>query len=273
MKKIITIVIAIALVACTACCFVGCNKNETIVIGYDNGFPPMGFVDENGNDVGFDLDLAKATFEEIGVDIEFKVINWSLKETLLNSCEIDVIWNGYTITDARRKLVSFSVPYLKNSQCIVVRKNSPLTSIAEIASNNAQIVVQSGSSAVEAMYENALLSSRITKTGDLFTTDDLISETDNNVQALQALESQAADAFATDYVLANYLINTEANQGKYIILTGEENELWAEEYGIGVRKEDTKLLSDINEALNTLKENGKLAEIAGNWGLADALLI
>lgn len=277
MKKIAVVLILLAVICVSAFSMAACEKEDTIIVGYDNGFPPMGFQDKDGKDVGFDLDLAKAVFDEMGKKVEFRVIDWKLKETLLNLKEIDVIWNGYTITNERKELVNFSIPYMKNSQCVVVKSDDTVNTIEGI--KDYAIVVQSGSSAIQAMYENEFLQDSIkrTQTNDdnenpLYIywpkSDSNVSGADTNVLCLQAVENGEAQASVMDYVLANYLINTSENKGKFRII---DEYLWEEEYGVGVRKEDTELLDGINKALIKLRDNGELNKIAQKWGLEDAL--
>ena len=91
-------------------------------LGLDADFAPMGFTDDNGEIVGFDIDLAKAVGEKMGVDVEVKPIDWDSKDMELSSGKIDVIWNGFSITDERRQEVLFSNPYLSTKQSIVVKK-------------------------------------------------------------------------------------------------------------------------------------------------------
>lgn len=93
-------------------------------LGLDADFAPMGFTDDNGEIVGFDIDLAKAVGEKMGVDVEVKPIDWDSKDMELSSGKIDVIWNGFSITDERRQEVLFSNPYLSTKQSIVVKKGS-----------------------------------------------------------------------------------------------------------------------------------------------------
>ena len=95
------------------------KKTEKLIIGIDDTFAPMGFRDENNEIVGFDIDMANAAGEKMGVDIKFQPIDWKTKENELNSGRIDLIWNGYTITDERKEKVLFTKPYLKNSQVVV----------------------------------------------------------------------------------------------------------------------------------------------------------
>jgi len=102
------------------------NGKEKLVIGIDDTFAPMGFRDENNEIVGFDIDLAKATGEKMGREVVIQPIDWSTKEAELSSGRIDLIWNGYTITEERKKKVLFTKPYLANSQVVATLKDSPI---------------------------------------------------------------------------------------------------------------------------------------------------
>src|SRR5689334_509295 len=112
MKRIVTIILAIAAVfsLLTACSgkTSGNGNDKTLVIGIDDKFAPMEFRDENNKIVGFDIDLAKAAAEKMGKKVQFQPIDWSTKESELSSGRIDLIWNGYTITDERKKKVLFT---------------------------------------------------------------------------------------------------------------------------------------------------------------------
>ncbi|MDD4504166.1 MAG: transporter substrate-binding domain-containing protein, partial [Clostridiaceae bacterium] len=108
------------------------DKTE-LVLGLDDTFAPMGFRDEKGELVGFDIDLANEVASRIGVTLKFQPIDWSMKETELNAGNIDFIWNGYSITDERKEKVAFSKPYLENSQIIVTLADSPVNTKADLA--------------------------------------------------------------------------------------------------------------------------------------------
>lgn len=97
---------------------------DKLVIGVDDTFAPMGFRDENNDLVGFDIDLAQAVADKLGVEVEFQVINWDMKEQELIQGNVDLIWNGYTITDARKEQVAFTNPYLDNKQVVVTMADS-----------------------------------------------------------------------------------------------------------------------------------------------------
>ena len=113
-------------------------------LGLDADFAPMGFTDDNGEIVGFDIDLAKAVGEKMGVNVEVKPIDWDSKDMELSSGKIDVIWNGFSITDERRQEVLFSNPYLSTKQSIVVKKGSDITKKADLAGK--KIALQDGDS-------------------------------------------------------------------------------------------------------------------------------
>ena len=127
-KKIISNIILGGSILSLSISLFGCSKSneiestlskDTLIVGMDDAFAPRGFKDENGEITGFDVDLAKALATKLDKEVEFQPIDWTMKETELNSGNIDLIWNGYTINDDRKKKVDFSVPYLKNQQVIV----------------------------------------------------------------------------------------------------------------------------------------------------------
>ncbi len=105
------------------------GDKEVLIIGIDDQFPPMGFRDENNEIVGFDIDYARAAAEYMGVEVEFQPIDWKTKETELTSGRIDLIWNGYTITEERKEKVNFTEPYLENAQVIAVLEDSGYSNV------------------------------------------------------------------------------------------------------------------------------------------------
>ena len=138
---------------------VGCNKKNVtsddneIVIGYDNTYFPMGYLDDNGDTVGFDVDLAKETFKRLNMDVKFQSIDWSMKETELNSGNIDAIWNGYSLTEERKAKVTYTDAYMKNSQLIVTLKNSTIKSKEDL--NDKVVGTQQGSAGLEALEKDS----------------------------------------------------------------------------------------------------------------------
>lgn len=224
---------------------------ETLVVGLDDTFAPMGFRDEKGEIVGFDIDLAKAIGEKLDKKIEFQSIDWTMKETELNGGNIDFIWNGYSITDERKEQVAFGTPYLKNRQIIVTLADSDITSKADLAGK--VVGAQTGSSAVAAIEGEPEVEAAF-KDGKPVT-----YESNNDV--LMDLEAGRIDAAVADEIIVRYYMRKKGEE-KYKVLAddfGQEN------YGVGMRKDDTALVEAFNKAYGELKEEGKLAEISTEW--------
>ncbi len=226
------------------------SEQGYFVMGLDDTFAPMGFRDSAGELVGFDVDLAKEVAARIGVDVQFQPIDWALKETELEAGNIDVIWNGYSITPARQEKVAFSEPYLENSQLIITLADSSVNTKADLAGKS--VAVQKESSAYDAVMADTDF------VGSL--KEDLI-QFDTNNEAFMDLEAKRVDAIVVDEVLARY----------YMKLRGEENykvldeNFGQEEYGIGFRKSDTVFLEKVNAAMNEIKNDGTFDTIKSKW--------
>lgn len=226
-------------------------EKETLVVGLDDTFAPMGFKDENGEIVGFDIDLAKAMTEKMGKGVEFQTIDWSMKETELNAGNIDFIWNGYSITEEREKQVAFGTPYLKNRQVIVTLADSEIGSKADLEGK--VVGAQTGSSAVDAIEGEKEVEATF-KDGKPVT-----YESNNDV--LMDLEAGRIDAAVADEVIVRYYIRKKGEE-KFKIL---DDDFGDEKYGVGMRKDDTALVEAFNKTYAELKEEGKLAEISKKW--------
>lgn len=233
------------------------NKDE-LVIGLDDTFVPMGFKDENGELVGFDVELAEAVAKKLNKKVKFQPIDWSMKETELNNGNIDLIWNGYSITDERKEKVEFSKPYLNNTQVIVTLANSTISSKADLAGK--KVGAQNGSTAVDAVEAD----------GDIIKSFDggsLVTFEDNNA-ALMDLEAKRLDAIVVDEILARYYMKARGVE-KYKILT--EN-FGTEQYGVGIRKGDTKFVEAFNKALDEVIADNTAGEISKKWFEEDILV-
>ncbi|HCT63929.1 MAG TPA: amino acid ABC transporter substrate-binding protein [Lachnospiraceae bacterium] len=228
---------------------------DKVVIGLDDTFAPMGFRDENNELVGFDVELAKAVGEIIGVEVEFQPIEWAMKETELTNKNIDLIWNGYTITDARKEKVLFTQPYLKNRQIVLVPGDSDIETLADLKGKT--VATQAQSSSEEAITANP----EIKNTFGEYVTFGTYEE------CLLDMEAGRADAVVADEVLIRYYISQHEGT-EYKVL--DEN-FGEEEYGIGARKEDTALVEAINGALTEIKNNGTGKEISEKWFAEDIL--
>ena len=251
-------VLALTMAACTKT-----DKNEDgpdtwdsmeekgeVVMGLDDTFAPMGFRDPAGNLVGFDVDLATEVGKRIGLTIKFQPIDWSLKETELQAGNIDLIWNGYTITPAREEKVAFTKPYLENSQIIVTMADSPINSKADLADGS--VAVQKESSAYEAVMAE---SDFVDSLGE-----DLV-QFDTNNEAFMDLEAKRVDAIVVDEVLARYYMKLRGEE-QYKVL---EDNFGDELYGIGIRKGDVTLLEKVNKAMDDMKADGSYDSIYAKW--------
>lgn len=224
---------------------------DKLIVGIDDAFPPMGFRDENGEITGFDIDFANAMSEKLGKELEFQTIDWTMKEAELNAGNIDLIWNGYSISDKRREQVDFSVPYLKNKQVILTMADSTIDTKADLADK--VVGAQAGSTAVDAVETEP-------EVRDTFKDSKLVTYENNN-DVLMDLEAGRLDAVVADEVLIKYYINKKGAE-KFKIL--EEN-FGEEEYGVGMRKGDTAFLEAFNTAYEELKADGTLTKISQEW--------
>lgn len=218
-----------------------------IVIGLDDNFPPMGFRDEKNELVGFDIDMAKAAAQHLGVEVEFKPIDWAAKESELKSKRVDMLWNGLTITEERKQNIAFSKPYMENHQIIVVSAGSPVKVKTDL--NGKVVGVQDGSSAVPAIEADEVSKSfkELKKYGD-------------NVTALMDLGTKRIDAVVVDEVVGRYYVAKKPTE--YVVL---EDNFGTEEYGVGMRLEDKALQEKLQAALDAMKADGTSAKIANQW--------
>lgn len=262
MKKIILTAI---LVMATIISFTACGKKEAkvsengdysaeimkkgeFVLGLDDSFPPMGFRDEKGEIVGFDIDLAKEAAKRMGIKVVLKPCDWDGIVLSLKNRNIDVIWNGLTITGDRKKEINFTKPYLKNRQVIIIKEG---TAIADKAGLSGKVVgVQMGSSSEEAMNKFPNVEKSMKS----------ITKYSNNTEALMELENGRVDAVVIDEIVGRYYTNKKP--GMYKVLDDNFGE---EEYGVGVRKEDKEFLTKLEAALDAMKADGTADEIAKKW--------
>jgi len=228
---------------------------DTVIIGVDDTFAPMGFRDDKNELTGFDIELAKAVSEIAGFNIEFQPIDWSMKEAEINGGNIDLIWNGYTITDKRKEQVLFSKPYLNNRQVVLVLAESGIENFADLEGK--VVTTQAMSSSEEAILANTEVSDTFKELVTFGTYD----------ECLRDMDAKRTDAVVADEVLIRYYVALHADK-EYIVL---EDNFGDEEYGIGARKEDTALIEAINAALDELKTNGVGAEISKKWFAEDIL--
>lgn len=224
---------------------------DKVVIGFDETFAPFGFKDKEGKYVGFDIDLAELIFKDMGKDFEFQPIDWTLKETELKAGNIDMIWNGYSITPERKEMVAFSSPYLVNRQIILVKEDSPIQSKEDLA--GLTIVTQEQSASQEAILADQEFMDLLAN--DLVTYPSF-------VEVFSDLDNGRADAVVVDETMALYFLNQKDGAPAYRIL--EEN-FGEEEYGVGFRKEDQDFVDAFNKILEEKLKDGSLDTIQEKW--------
>ena len=257
MKRIISVVLLLVMAGVL---FAGCGSTtktepakKKIVIGLDDNFPPMGFKDEKNNIVGFDIDMAKEAAKRLGIEVEFKGIDWSSKEAELNSKRIDALWNGMNITEERKKNVLFSDPYMESKQLIFVLANSPIKSVADL--NGKVVGVQQSSIGEEVVTKDEKLKSSLKD----------FKKYPDCVAAFMDLKTGRLDAVVTDEILGRYYMSKEA--GAYIAIEKPLGEVGV--YGVGFRKDDKELRDKVQNVLNEMKRDGTSAKISQKWFGAD----
>ncbi len=258
MKKLVSILLTVAMAATL---LVGCgNDDNTLIVGFDAEFPPYGYQDDNGEYVGFDLDLAAEVCERNGWELVKQPINWDSKDMELDAETIDCIWNGFTMT-GRENDYTWSCAYIDNSQVFVVKADSGITSQADLAGKN--VGVQADSSALAAL-ENEEEGGA----ADLAATFASLTQYGDYNTGFMELESGVIDALAMDIGVANYQI--EARGDEYVML---EEKLATEQYAVGFKLGNTELRDKLEKTLLEMAEDGTVLEIAKEWGLEDQLCI
>lgn len=253
MKKLLALILCLSLVFC----FAACGKSEeSIVVGYTI-YAPMNYLDEDGELVGYDTDLAKAVFENLGYEVIFQEIVWDSKYTDLDSGTIDCIWNGFTCNTAdddgvmRSEKVDFSYNYMENRQVIVVAKDSGIAAAADL---NGKLGVAESGSAGET-YANSF--EGITFKGFSKQTDCLFE-----------VKSGTADFAVVDAQLAK----SYAGKGDYdnlVIIDDLSSDV--EYYAIGFKK-GSELTEKVNEQLAKLGKDGTIEELAEKYGVSNTAI-
>lgn len=243
----------------------GCGSSaKTFTVGFDAEFPPYGYRADNGEYVGFDLDLAQEVCTRKGWELVKQPIDWDAKDMELSSGAIDCIWNGFTM-NGRENDYTWSVPYVDNSQVIVVAANSGIQTKADLAGKI--VAVQKDSSALAALNdeenkENIALRDSFEK---------LIEYADYNT-AFMDLEQGAVNAVAIDIGVAQYQISQRA-EGAYVMLS---EQLASEQYGIGFLKGNEALRDEVQAVLDEMVKDGtfmKIAEKYSDFGLTDSVCL
>lgn len=264
MKRVLVALLAISMAAgvLTGCGSKGSDK--TFTVGFDAEFPPYGYRDDNGEYVGFDLDLAAEVCKRQGWELVKQPIDWDAKDMELSSGAIDCIWNGFTM-NGREDAYTWTEPYVDNSQVFVVAAASGVQNKEELAGK--VVAVQKDSSALAALNDEE--NSDNIALRDSFA--QLIEYADYNT-AFMDLEQGAVDAVAIDIGVAQYQI-AQREAGKFVMLQGEDNKLAVEQYAVGLLKGNDELRDTVQKTLDEMAADGTFAQIAEKWGLTDSVCL
>jgi polar amino acid transport system substrate-binding protein len=250
-KKVLLAMLALFLLftlsACTKDPGVDTVAEGKFTVGFDQDFPPMGFVGEDGEFTGFDLDLAAEVADRLGLELVLQPIAWDSKDFELESGNIDCIWNGFTI-NGREDKYTWTEPYMANNQVFVVRADSGISSLEDLAGK--VVAVQTESSAEAALNDRPDL---VDAFADLIVVPDYLT-------AMMDLESGAVDAVAMDDTVANYQL--EKKGVNFAVLS---ETLAAEDYGVGFLLGNEKLRDAVQKTLEEMAADGTMAKISESW--------
>ncbi len=249
MKKILALVLA----ACMLLCFAGCGEKESnkLVMGTNAAFPPYEMVDDDGNIVGIDAEIAKAIADKLGKELEIKDMEFDSLTTACAGGSIDMVLAGMTVTEERKEEVNFSTSYATGVQVIIVKEDSDIAPTKDDEGNDVVdltgkiIGVQSGT------------------TGDIYCTDDYgqdsVKQYSNGALAVEALKNAQVDCVVIDNEPAKNFV--AANEGLKIL----ETEYITEDYAIAIAKGNTELLENVNKAMAELKADGTIDKIIAKY--------
>lgn len=229
------------------------KKAKQITIGLDDTFVPMGFRDKNGQIVGFDVDLATAVFQTMGIKVKWQPIDWSMKETELNTGNIDAIWNGYTVTSAREKQVAFSKPYHKATQVLVTLKKNNINRFSDM--KDKVLGDQTASSGDEgfAKYPNVLKQ---------YVKGQTVVGYDTFDKAFNDLNAGRIDGLLIDEDYARYYVAHQPNPKDYTVTVGG---FPVDQTAVGFRKSDKQLRQAVDQTLAAFEKDGRMTQIENKW--------
>ena len=230
------------------------SERTTFTVGFDAEYPPYGYMDDNGEYTGFDLELAQAVCDMEGWELVKTPINWDSKDMELNSGSIDCIWNGFSM-NGREDDYTWSMPYVDNSQVIVVSEDSGINTLEDLAGKT--VGVQAASAALTLLQDEEGQKA-------LADTFGALQEFADYNSAFVELQAGSVDAVAMDIGVANYQLKTRGEGFKIL-----DEHLNSEQYAIGFKKGNEELRDIVNEDLVELTNNGTVAELAEKYDISD----
>jgi polar amino acid transport system substrate-binding protein len=226
------------------------NDEDTFIVGFDAEFPPYGYKDDSGNYVGFDLDLAKEVCKRNNWTFKAQPIDWDAKDAEIDSGSIDCIWNGFTI-NGRENDYTWSEPYIDNKQVVVVKSDSGISSLDDLAGKTVE--TQKDSSALAALKgDNKTLADKFAA----------LNEVADYNTAFMDLESGACQAVAIDIGVAQYQVSSKDNSDAFTIL---KDPISSEQYGVGFKKGNDALKDKVQKTLDEMFADGTVTKIAQNY--------
>ncbi len=235
------------------------TDGTTFTVGFDAEFPPYGYMDDNGEYTGFDLELAQEVCDRNGWTLVKQPIDWDAKDAELDSGAIDCIWNGFTM-NGREDSYTWTEPYIDNSQVVVVPTDAGIASLKDLAGKN--VGVQKDSSALAALEGDQ---------ADLAASFGSLTQYADYNTAFMDLEQGALDAVAIDVGVANYQITDKSD--KFEILS---EQLSTEQYAVGFKLGNTELRDKVQDTLNDMFDDGtveKIAEKYADYGVPESLYV
>ena len=226
------------------------NDDETLIVGFDASFPPYGYKDDDGEYVGFDLELAQEVCDRNDWKFVKQPVDWDAKDMEIDSGTIDCIWNGFTM-NGREDEYTWSDPYIDNKQVMVVATDSGINSFDDLSGK--LVETQADSSALAALQGDQK------KLADTFGSLTEIAEYNT---AFMDLESGACDAIAMDIGVAYYQINSRKNPDDYKVL---DEEISSEQYAVGFKLGNEELRDKVQATLDEMAEDGTVAKIAEKY--------
>ena len=223
----------------------------TLIVGFDSSYPPYGYVGDDGEYTGFDLELAQEVADRNDWEVQLEAIDWDAKDTLLDSGAINCIWNGFTM-EGREDDYTFSEPYMLNAQVIVVRADSGFASLEDLAGKN--VITQVDSAAYNVLAGEDAAQADLAAT---FASLETIGEYNT---AFMQLESGAVDAVACDLSIAAYQL--AAKPDAYVQL---DESLSEEHYAVGFKKGDDATADTVTETLRAMDEEGFVQELCEKY--------
>ena len=236
------------------------NSDKQFIVGFDAEYPPYGYKDDNGEYVGFDLDLAQEVCARNGWELVKQPIDWDSKDMELNSGSIDCIWNGFTMT-GREDDYTWSKPYVDNSIVVVVKEGSGIEKKEDLAGK--VVAVQADSSGLAALTDEEDNEENL-KLAVSFS--DLQQVADYNT-AFMNLEAGAVDAIVVDIGVADYQLESRTG---FVML---DDKIRTEQYAVGFKLGNEELRDQVQSTLDEMLKDGTFDDIAKKWDLSDMVCL